>query len=350
MGNTAAPSAHFARLGLAFLGELAKTAGSGGNVPPVANFASSVSGLTASFTDTSTDSDGSIASRSWNFGDGSSSTTANPAHTYAAAGTYTVQLTVTDNGGLPDSASKPVTVTAPPALPGISIGDVAIAEGNSLGKTMTFKVTLSAPAPAAVKYNIATSDGTALAGSDYTAKSTTGVSMATGSTSKNFTVSIKGDTVPEPDESFKVTLSAVTGASVADAQAIGTITNDDSGGGGGGGGGTPSLSINDVSVAEGNSGTKQMVFTVKLSAASTGSVTYNIATTNGTASTANNDYVASSLSGEVIPAGQTSKTFSVTVNGDTAAETNERVRINVTGVVGATVAAALGIGTITNDD
>ncbi|MFC5570427.1 M20/M25/M40 family metallo-hydrolase [Lysobacter yangpyeongensis] len=110
MGNTAAPSAHFARLGLAFLGELAKTAGSGGNVPPVANFASSVSGLTASFTDTSTDSDGSIASRSWNFGDGTSSTAANPSHAYAAAGSYTVTLTVTDNGGASSGKSQTVTV------------------------------------------------------------------------------------------------------------------------------------------------------------------------------------------------------------------------------------------------
>ena len=70
----------------------------GGN-PPVANFSSSVSGLTVAFTDSSTDSDGSIASRSWNFGDGTTSTATNPSKTYAAAGTYTVTLTVTDNGG-----------------------------------------------------------------------------------------------------------------------------------------------------------------------------------------------------------------------------------------------------------
>jgi PKD repeat protein len=65
----------------------------------VANFSFTTSGLTANFTDASTDSDGSIASRSWNFGDGSSFHRDQPAHTYASAGTYTVQLTVTDNGG-----------------------------------------------------------------------------------------------------------------------------------------------------------------------------------------------------------------------------------------------------------
>lgn len=83
------------------------------NNPPTANFTFSTSGLTASFTDTSSDSDGSIASRSWNFGDGSTSSSTNPSHTYASGGTRTVTLTVTDNNGATDSVSKSVTVTAP---------------------------------------------------------------------------------------------------------------------------------------------------------------------------------------------------------------------------------------------
>jgi PKD repeat protein len=69
-------------------------------------------GLAATFTDSSTDSDGSIASRSWDFGDGTTSTAANPSKTYAAAGTYTVGLSVTDNGGASHSTTRQVTVSA----------------------------------------------------------------------------------------------------------------------------------------------------------------------------------------------------------------------------------------------
>lgn len=87
--------------------------GGSANAAPVANFTYSCTGLSCSFTDASSDSDGTIASRSWNFGDGTSSTATNPVHDYAASGTYTVTLTVTDNGGATASKSASVTVTAP---------------------------------------------------------------------------------------------------------------------------------------------------------------------------------------------------------------------------------------------
>ncbi len=109
MGDSAANSVKFAKLGLAFLGELGKTA-VGANAPPVANFSFTASGLTASFTGTSTDSDGTITSRSWDFGDGGTSTATNPSHTYAAAGTYNVALTVTDDDGATDSTMLPVII------------------------------------------------------------------------------------------------------------------------------------------------------------------------------------------------------------------------------------------------
>ncbi|MGH8110217.1 MAG: S8 family serine peptidase [Arenimonas sp.] len=113
-------------------------AGGGGNIAPTANFSSSVSGLTATFTDSSTDSDGSIASRSWNFGDGTTSTATNPSKTYSSDGTYSVSLTVTDNGGLTNTVTKSVTVgTSGTVLTnGVAKTGLGAATGASLNYTM----------------------------------------------------------------------------------------------------------------------------------------------------------------------------------------------------------------------
>lgn len=107
------------------------------NQPPNASFTSGTNDLTASFTDTSSDPDGTIASRSWAFGDGGTSSATNPSHTYASAGTYTVTLTVTDDDGATDSASQSVTVTAPPAGPtpltnGVPVTGLGASQGQEL--------------------------------------------------------------------------------------------------------------------------------------------------------------------------------------------------------------------------
>ncbi|MFC2140882.1 PKD domain-containing protein [Acidobacteriota bacterium] len=86
---------------------------SDGNLPPIADFTYIINDLTVSFTDTSTDPDGIIVGLLWDFGDGTTSTEQNPVHTYAAAGTYTVTLTVTDDDGATGSVSKDITVTEP---------------------------------------------------------------------------------------------------------------------------------------------------------------------------------------------------------------------------------------------
>jgi len=119
---------------------------------------------------------------------------------------------------------------------------------------------------------------------------------------------------------------------------------------------TPSLSINDVSKSEGNSGTTDYTFTVTLSsAAPAGGVTFDIATADGTAQDndpvgEDADYVSNSSTGQTIAAGATTYQFTVQVNGDENYESNESYFVNVTNVTGATVADGQGEGTIVNDD
>jgi serine protease len=109
-------------------------------VAPTANFTFTTSGLTANFTDTSTDSDGTIASRAWNFGDSTTSTATNPSKTYAAAGTYTVTLTVTDNAGATNTRTQSVTVTAGGGgtvlTRGVPVTGLTATTNNSLNYTM----------------------------------------------------------------------------------------------------------------------------------------------------------------------------------------------------------------------
>jgi hypothetical protein len=112
----------------------------------------------------------------------------------------------------------------------------------------------------------------------------------------------------------------------------------------------PSLSVNDVSVVEGNAGTTTATFTVSLSAPSSGTVTVDCATADGTATVADNDYEAVSRTLTFDP-GVTSQTVDVTVNGDTAIEPTEVFYLNLTNATGgATILDAQGVGTITNDD
>lgn len=88
-------------------------ASNGFNNPPVAAFGYSCNELSCTFTDSSSDSDGSVVAWSWGFGDGATSGTQNPSHTFAGAGSYAVTLLVTDNKGATDSVTQTVTVSGP---------------------------------------------------------------------------------------------------------------------------------------------------------------------------------------------------------------------------------------------
>ncbi|TAK02400.1 MAG: ExeM/NucH family extracellular endonuclease [Chloroflexota bacterium] len=115
--------------------------------------------------------------------------------------------------------------------------------------------------------------------------------------------------------------------------------------------GTTSLSIDDVSASEGNSGTTSFDFTVSLSQpAGPGGVTFDIATADGSATTADSDYVGRALTGQTIPEGSSTVAFSVAVNGDTTFEGDEQFGVDVTNVSGATIGDGHGTGAILDDD
>ncbi|MGD9648632.1 MAG: Calx-beta domain-containing protein, partial [Pirellulales bacterium] len=175
----------------------------------------------------------------------------------------------------------------------------------------------------------------------YTANSGT-LTFAAGETTKTIDVLVTGDTVVEANETFLVRLTSASGATIATSQATGTIVND------GQPPPLPSLSIGNASASEGNSGTINMMFTVTLSQAATSTVTVNYATANGTA-TAGSDFNATSGTLSFAP-GQTSKTITVAVRGDTLVEGAETLRVVLSNAVGATIAAATGSGTINDDD
>ena len=221
----------------------------------------------------------------------------------------------------------------------ISIGDVSQVEGNSLTTTFSFLVTLTNPSDTDVTVSYQTADGTATEPGDYAAAS--GVATITaGNLTTMIPVSVNGDTTTEPDETFFVDLSLASGATIADAQGQGTIQNDD---------GDPTISIGDVTQAEGDSLTSAFDFLVTLSHMSSTDVTVTYQTANGTA-TQPGDYAAAS-GVATITAGNLTTTIPVTVNGDTVSEADETFFVNLTApVTGGTISDNQGLGTITNDD
>ncbi|HYO63712.1 MAG TPA: Calx-beta domain-containing protein [Pyrinomonadaceae bacterium] len=136
-------------------------------------------------------------------------------------------------------------------------------------------------------------------------------------------------------------LSAPVNATLGDAQGLGTILNDDAAP-------TVSLSLNDVSVAEGNSGTTDAVFTATLSGTTTKTVTVDVLTISESASVGS-DFQSSFKTLTFAP-GQTSQTFAVPVIGDALFEGNETFRVEFRNPVNATVADGAGVGTILDDD
>ena len=270
--------------------------------------------------------------------------------------TFTFALTTIDNGtfqgGDPNATG---TIVDDDATPSLSITDATVTEGNTDTVSTTVTVTLSAASGRTVAVDFATADGTATfsPGADYHSQSGRLV-FNPGETTKSITLTVVSDTTDEADETFLVNLSNPVNANIADGQSTITITDDDApgqggGGGGGGGGATPAISISDATVTEGNGGTVQTTVTVTLSRTSTSYVGVDFTTADNTATFSGSDYY--SQSGRLVFApGETSKTITLTVVGDTVDENNESFFINLSAPTDATIADGQSVVTITDDD
>lgn len=174
------------------------------------------------------------------------------------------------------------------------------------------------------------------------------VNFAAGASTATITVNVAGDSAVETDESFTVTLSSPVNATLGATAGTGTITNDDSAS-------APVLSFSTTSLStpEGNTGTTNFVYTVLRTGDTTGTSSASWAVTGS----GGNPAVAADFVGGVLPSGtvsfapgDTSKTITVAVAGDSAIETDEAFTVTLSSPVNATLGTATAAGTITNDD
>ncbi len=229
-----------------------------------------------------------------------------------------------------------------------SAASVSVSEATA---SVTLTVTRSGAAGNAVTVDYATGGGTATAGAcapgvDYVATSGT-LNFASGETSKMFNVPICNDSVYELNQTFDATLTNATGGATIGTPSVETVTinNDDA---------APTVTINDISQAEGNSATTNFQTTVTVSGPSEVSGGFNFQTADGTA-TAPSDYTAIAPTAVVIPANVNRTTAVlngsiVLVNGDTTVEPDETFFLNGSICTDCSFADNQGVATIQNDD
>ena len=234
------------------------------------------------------------------------------------------------------------TITNNDALPQVGISSAAPkGEGNSGTTEFLFAVQMLSASGQQVTVDYSTANGTAdVTNNDYVGQSGR-ITFAPGETSKFITVLVNGDTRNEANETFTVFLTNPQNATLISGQSSGQgqILNDDP---------VPTISIGDVSQAEGDSGQSNFVFQVTLSALSGQQVTVAYSTADGTATVGNSDYVATSGTLTFAP-GVGTQTVTVKVVGDLFVEPNETFQVNLASPTNATLADAQGIGTIQSE-
>ena len=224
----------------------------------------------------------------------------------------------------------------------IRITDVTAVEGNSGSTEFIFSVVLDTATAEPITVNYGTIQGTATQGSDFLGTAGTLV-FAPGELSKTITVEVNGDTTTEANEEFIVQLFSPINAVITDAQGVGTILNDDA-----------IVTFADVVVTEGDSGTATATFNVVLSNATSESISLGYQTAAGTATpglaAVGGDYIETNGTLTFAP-GETSKSFTVAINGDTTVEDFETFVANLTLTSGSVqLPDPQATGTIQNDD
>ena len=252
---------------------------------------------------------------------------------------FTVRLF--DAGGveLDDGATGTILDDDAP-LPQITTGDVTVDESDGSADVL---LRLSSAADGEVTVEFSTADGSATAGSDYTASSGT-ASFPPGTVETTVSIAILNDDETEQAETFTVQLGNPVGAVLADGEgATVTIEDDD------GETPPPSLSIGDIEITEGDAGTTTARFPLTLSRTAESRVTVDFSTRDGTALVADGDYEAGSGRVE-IAVGQSTAFVDVSVQGDNRDEDDETFFVDLLSVDGATVADGEGQGLIVDDD
>ena len=241
---------------------------------------------------------------------------------------------------IPDGTAHPTIQNDDSAL--VTASDVTQVETNG-ATTFQFSVTLTGEVADGfiVPYN--TTDGTAItADGDYTAASGTLIFVGTPGETHTLDVTVNGDLVAESDETFNLVLGSPSKPNISVDGGVGTIQNDD----------TSSLAIGDLSQAENDSGTSTFHFTVTLSEAVEGGLALDYSTTDGTATTADGDYIATSGTLNFAGNAGETQTLDVTVHGDTTVESDEVFTVNLgaSPLATVTISDGSGQGTIQNDD
>ncbi|WP_374562874.1 beta strand repeat-containing protein [Ideonella sp.] len=207
--------------------------------------------------------------------------------------------------------------------------------------TVTFSVALDRPATGAVSVDVATANGTALAGSDYVAKALTTLNFAPGQVVKTVTVTLTNDAAAEGSEYFDLVLSNGVGVTLlAEPHGRATIGANDATAVA-----SPLITVSDAAAGE-NEG--YLTFVVSLSAPSTGTVTVNYSNSNLTAANGS-DYQAQSGTLTFVP-GQTTQTVLVPLLDNATAENTEFLTLNLTSATGGTIVRQYGWGSIVDND